>query len=51
VGAGGLLVRWWQGRHWQLELGWVRQFGSDGRPAWQDWLLSSGLYTKLDYRF
>lgn len=51
VGAGGLLVRLWQGRHWQLELGWVRQFGSDGRPAWQDWLLSSGLYTKLDYRF
>ncbi len=51
IAAGGLLVRWLQGRHWQMELGWVSQFGDGSRSYWNDWLLGSGLYSKLSYRF
>ena len=51
IGAGGLLLRWLQGRNWLVELGWVSQFGSAGQNGWDDWLLGSGLYTKVAYRF
>ncbi|MEB3317911.1 MAG: ShlB/FhaC/HecB family hemolysin secretion/activation protein [Cyanobacteriota bacterium] len=51
VGAGGILLRWTRGRHGVLELGWVKQFGSDSRVIWDQWLLGSGVYTKLLYRF
>ncbi|MFM8525305.1 MAG: ShlB/FhaC/HecB family hemolysin secretion/activation protein, partial [Cyanobacteriota bacterium] len=52
VGSGGLLGRWIAGRHWSLELGWVEQFSVDNnRGFWNNWLLDSGLYSKLQYRF
>ena len=52
VGSGGLLGRWIIGRHWALELGWVEQFSvQDNIGFWNNWLLDSGLYSKLQYRF
>jgi hemolysin activation/secretion protein len=51
VGAGGVVLRWTRGRHGALELGWVRQVAGK-EPAFLDqWILGSGLYTKLVYRF
>ncbi|WP_216900833.1 ShlB/FhaC/HecB family hemolysin secretion/activation protein [Synechococcus sp. CCY 9618] len=52
VGAGGVLVRWLAGNNWALELGWVKPFfTNDNLGPWNDWLLSQGLYTRLNYRF
>ncbi len=51
VGAGGLLLRWLGGHHWQLELGWASQFGDGLSRAVPNWLIDNGLYTKLSYRF
>lgn len=52
VGSGGVLVRWLSGNHWSLELGWVEQFEvNNNLGVWQDWLLGSGLYGKVQYRF
>jgi len=51
IGAGGLLLRWLGGQRWLAELGWVGQFGAGPRPLWGDWLLGSGIYTKLGVRF
>jgi hemolysin activation/secretion protein len=51
VGAGGLLLRWLNGRHWQLELGWASQFGDGLTRAVPNWLIDNGLYTKVSYRF
>ena len=51
VGAGGVLVRWLQGQHWLMELGWVSQFGSSTANLLQGWLLNNGLYSRISYRF
>jgi hemolysin activation/secretion protein len=51
IGAGGVLLRWLGGQHWLAELGWVGQFGAEQRPLWGNWLLGSGIYTKLGVRF
>ena len=51
AGATGLLLRWTRGRHGELELGWVRQFQSGAPAFWDQWILGSGLYTKVVYRF
>ena len=51
VGAGGLLLRWLRGRHWQLELGWASQFGDGLTRAVPNWLIDNGVYTKVSYRF
>lgn len=51
VGAGGLLLRWLSGRHFQLELGWASQFGDGLTRAVPNWLIDNGVYTKLSYRF
>jgi hemolysin activation/secretion protein len=51
IGAGGLLVRWTHGPHHVLELGWVKQFQAESRAFWDRWILGSGIYTKLVYRF
>jgi hemolysin activation/secretion protein len=51
AGAGGLLLRWSHGRRGELEVGWARQFQSASRAFWEDWILGSGLYTKVVFRF
>ena len=52
IGSGGILLRWLHGRHWSLELGWTEQFNdNDNIGVWNDWLLGSGAYGKLRYRF
>jgi hemolysin activation/secretion protein len=51
IGAGGLLLRWTLSSQGQVELGWVKQFQSETRPYWDQWILGSGVYSKLTYRF
>ena len=52
VGSGGLLARWIQGEHWQVELGWVEQFQTNDRvEEWDDWALGKGLYAQVKFRF
>ena len=52
IGTGGLLLRWLHGRHWSLELGWTDQFhDNDNIGVWNNWLLGSGAYGQLQYRF
>lgn len=51
IGAGGLLLRWMLSSQGQVELGWVKQFQSETRPYWDQWILGSGVYSKLTYRF
>ena len=51
AGAGGVVARWLQGKTWNLELGWVSPFETGDRGVWDDWFLSQGLYTKLEWRF
>lgn len=51
IGAGGVLLRWLPGRHTTVELGWVEQFQSGTPPYWSDWLLGSGVYGRVAYRF
>ena len=52
IGAGGVLLRWLHGKHWSVELGWVDQFhAANNAGIWNDWLLGSGVYSKVRYRF
>ena len=52
IGAGGVLVRWLHGENWSVELGWVDQFHTGNNDGiWNDWLLGSGAYGKVRYRF
>ena len=52
IGAGGVLLRWLAGKHWSVELGWVKQFDADNNAGmWNHWLLGSGAYSKVRYRF
>lgn len=52
IGSGGILLRWLNGLHWSVELGWIDQFNAeDNEGLWNDWLLGSGLYGKVRYRF
>jgi len=51
VGSAGVLMRWLANRHWNLELGWISPFATEERHYWENWLLGSGVYTKLQYRF
>jgi hemolysin activation/secretion protein len=51
LGAGGVLLRWIQGRHWLLELGWATQFGDGLQATETNWLIDNGVYSKLSYRF
>ncbi|KZR86066.1 hypothetical protein MITS9509_03426 [Synechococcus sp. MIT S9509] len=52
IGTGGVLLRWLHGRHWSISLGWTDQFNDDNNIGlWNDWLLGSGVYGKLRYRF
>lgn len=51
VGAGGVLLRWLSGPHWQLELGWTSQFGDRLVSAVPNWLLDNGVTTRVSYRF
>ncbi|WP_191964762.1 ShlB/FhaC/HecB family hemolysin secretion/activation protein [Synechococcus sp. RSCCF101] len=51
VGAGGILARYIN-PSWIFELGWVESFETDDNPgAWDDWLLSDGLYARAQFRF
>jgi hemolysin activation/secretion protein len=51
VGSGGALVRWLAGRHWTLELGWITPIDEGPRVYWNNWLLGSGVYSKIQFRF
>ena len=52
IGTGGILLRWLHGRHWSAELGWTDQFHDNNNTGvWNEWLLGSGVYGKLRYRF
>ena len=52
IGTGGLLLRWLQGRHWSVEMGWVDQFNAnDNDGIWNNWLLGNGAYGKVQFRF
>ena len=52
IGAGGVLLRWLHGKHWSVELGWVDQFHAGNNAGiWNDWMLGSGVYSKVRYRF
>ena len=52
IGTGGLLLRWLQGKHWSVEVGWVDQFNAnDNKGIWNDWLLGNGAYGKVRFRF
>ena len=52
IGTGGILLRWLHGQHWSVELGWNDQFHADNNAGfWNDWLLGSGAYGKVRYRF
>ena len=51
VGSAGVLLRWLNGRHWNLEIGWVSPFDTKNRQYWKNWLLGSGIYTKIQYLF
>lgn len=52
IGSGGLLFRWLRGKHWEVELGWVDQFGDeDNTGFWTDWLIGNGAYGAIKFRF
>ena len=52
IGTSGLLLRWLRGRHWSMELGWIDHFNAhDNDGIWNDWLLGSGAYAKVRFRF
>ena len=51
VGSGGATVRWLAGRHWTLELGWISPIDEGPRVYWNNWLLGSGVYSKIQFRF
>ena len=51
VGSGGAYARWIAGRNWVIELGWITPIDEGNRVYWNNWLLSDGVYTKIQYRF
>ena len=52
IGTCGILLRWLQGKHWSLELGWIDQLNAeDNDGSWNEWLLGYGAYGKVRYRF
>ena len=52
IGSGGMMLRWLNGQHWSVELGWIEQFNADNNTQiWDDWLLGNGLYGKVRFRF
>lgn len=51
VGSGGILARWLAGPNWTLELGWISPVDEGERVFWNRWVLSSGVYSKIQYRF
>ena len=52
IGTGGLLLRWLKDRHWSVEAGWVDQFNAnDNDGIWNNWLLGSGAYGQVQFRF
>lgn len=51
VGSGGVLARWLAGANWTFELGWIDAINESDRSYWGNWLLGSGVYTKVQYRF
>ncbi len=52
IGSGGMLLRWLNGQHWNVELGWIDQFNAENNiGVWNDWILGSGLYGKVSFRF
>ena len=52
VGSGGVLARWIAGKQWQVELGWSDQFEADDNSGfWNNWLLGSGVYGNIKFRF
>lgn len=52
IGSGGLLARWIAGKQWQIELGWSDQFEADDNSGfWDNWLLGSGIYGNIKFRF
>ena len=51
IGAGGLLLRWSRGSSGMVELGWVKQFQQETPANWDQWILGSGVYAKMTYRF
>ncbi|MFZ9230143.1 MAG: ShlB/FhaC/HecB family hemolysin secretion/activation protein, partial [Prochlorococcaceae cyanobacterium] len=51
VGSGGVLARWLAGPNWTFELGWIDPIDEGPRTLWNNWLLGSGVYTKIQYRF
>lgn len=52
IGSSGVLLRWLSGQHWTVELGWLDQFNDGDNPGlWHDWLLGSGIYADVKYRF
>lgn len=51
VGSGGAYLRWLAGRHWTLELGWISPIDEGPRAYWNNWLLGSGVYSKIQFRF
>ncbi|MBM5809407.1 MAG: hypothetical protein FJ051_06265 [Cyanobacteria bacterium M_surface_9_m1_291] len=51
VGSGGVLARWLAGPHWTLEAGWINAIDEGNKVYWGSWLLGSGVYSKIQYRF
>ena len=52
IGSTGLLLRWLGGKHWEVELGWVDQFGDeDNTGFWNEWLIGNGAYGSIKFRF
>lgn len=51
IGSGGLLLRWNRSSWGTLELGCVKQFQTETRAYWDQWILGSGFYGKMTYRF
>lgn len=52
IGTGGVLLRWLHGKNWSVELGWIDQFHANNNAGiWNHWLLGSGAYGKVRYRF
>jgi len=51
VGSAGVLARWLAGPNWTLELGWIDAIDEGNRAIWGNWLIGSGVYTKVQFRF
>lgn len=51
VGSAGVLARWLAGPNWTLELGWIDAIDEGDRAIWGNWLIGSGVYSSIKYRF